>query len=147
MKRLIYFILCIFCFSTLLNAANIQKETDTRGIFQSKAITGTTADTYPGTAQAEWVKATGVLSPIYCLKKTIIIHNTGGTNSLDYKIEVKYNTNMPFVNLVGETDIAVANSTAALIENTSNWESVNIFTRSTSAGLSTGFSIYVSCRR
>ena len=94
------------------------------------AITGTSANAYPGTAQAQWAHAF-----VYNGYKTIYIENTDSTNSITVKVSAKPSPNDAFEGLVkddnGSSEPAIAAAAFALFNISEACHTINIFVKST----------------
>lgn len=136
MKKLMIFVLfLIFCAPA--QSAEISEAFWNAGRWEGTDITGTSADTYPGTAQAEWAFAQ------FLDIKTIVIENTHGSNSLTYKILYRVNSTGTMVDYPGEIDIAVAFGKAAIVNIGEQANKLDIYIKNTSGGNNATFKISV----
>jgi len=97
------------------------------------AITGTSTNSYPGTAQAEWKKAYN-----YNGYKTITIEEDGGANGITAKVAIKPSPNDTFTGLVkddnGADEPAIAASAFALFNIPEACHTIEVFIKSTVGG-------------
>ena len=106
-------------------------------------ITGTTVDAYPTTSQYE-NKRIG-----YQNHKYLIIENTGGTNGLTYKVEVKDHSGTGLrtfqVNGSDENNIALSSHDEVSIDG--NYSYISISAKAQVASSQTTFSLRMSSRK
>ena len=110
----------------------------------NQRITGTTANAYPATAQYENDRI-GTMNG-----KSVMIQNTGSSNSLDFKIEILHNKNSTVVAYPldggGATELTVVKDEYALINIPEVFYKVSISAKSTITDNTTTFEISMTGR-
>lgn len=122
---------------SLAHSATVTAEKDTFGVFASDEVTGTSANTYPSPAQAEWTNA------YRFEQKTVHIINTDGTNSLDYKVTLQVSPTATEHNYANHTDQTLTNGSDAYIDIPEFAWQVNVYIKSTTTDTPATFSIQV----
>lgn len=139
--KILLIIISILFLSLPAISAEISEAYWNAGVWEGTDITGTAADAYPGTAQAQWTFAR------YLNLKTIVIENTDGANSLDYKILYRVNSTGTLIDYPNETDITIVSGEAALISFAEQANNLDIYIKNTSGGNDATFKISVGGRQ
>lgn len=139
--KLLLIIIPIFFLSLPAISAEVSEAYWNAGVWEGSDITGTAADAYPGTAQAEWTFAQ------YLDLKTIVIENTDGSNSLDYKILYRVNSSGTMLDYPNETDITIAAGQAALVSIPEQANLIDVYIKNTTPGQNATFKISVGGRQ
>lgn len=106
------------------------------GLWSSNVITGSSANTFPGTAQAVWNAGP------YEIKSLSII-NTDGSASLDYYVTFKVTANSSAQNLpnhgTASSPVALAAGESALVSTSDSIAELSVYIKSTAADTPANF--------